>query len=133
MDQKAKVSIDDAGKVTFHLENDPIVYTLVYDFNELADAEAVAQTNLLQAVSSLQNMTAVQMRGLLYACLKTSHPLVLLKEAGDLLSKDSATVTRALGLVMGATEEEQPEEEVVQAAPVAATAIPAGAEAAQPN
>ena len=121
MEHKALVSIDDSGKVTFHLENDPQTYVLEYNFNELAEAESVAQTNLLQAVSDLRTMTAVQMRGLLYACLRTAHPQVLLREAGDLLSKDSPTVSKALALVMGASEaeEEDQKEGPAAAAPTA--------------
>jgi hypothetical protein len=94
-------------KVTFELDDDPQLYTLVYDFNEIADAEAVTGVNLLSAVSDMQNMSAVQLRGLLYACLKTEHPKVLVTEAGDLLSRDSMTVTKALGKVLGAAEEEK--------------------------
>ena len=95
------------GKVTFTLEDDSQEYTLVYDFNQIADAEAVTGVNLLSAISDMRTMTAVQLRGLLYACLKTAHPTVLVTEAGDLLSRDSITVTKALGKVLGAAEEEE--------------------------
>lgn len=93
-------------KVTFTLEGDPQEYTLCYDFNQICDAEAVAGANLLNAVANKHSMNAVQMRGLLYACLKTAHPDVLLKEAGTLLSRDSKTVTKALATVLGAEDEE---------------------------
>lgn len=49
-------------------------------------------------------MTAVQLRGLVYACLKHAHPQVLLIEAGALLSRDSITVTGALAKVLGADD-----------------------------
>jgi hypothetical protein len=92
-------------KVTFTLEGDPVAYTLMYDFNEIAEAEGVTGANLLQAISDMRNMTAVQMRGLLYASLKRAHPQVLLVEAGTLLSRDSVTVTKALAKLLGADDE----------------------------
>lgn len=82
--------------VTFTLENDPQVYSLQFDFNLLCDAEAETGLNLMHGFMGL-GIDARVTRGVLYACLKTAHPAVTLKEAGDLLSKDRETVLEALG------------------------------------
>lgn len=82
--------------VKFNLPNDSRDYTLGFDFNELADAEAVAEVNLLASVASWPNLSCRQMRGLVYALLKPAHPRVLLKEAGELLTRDMQTVYKAV-------------------------------------
>ncbi len=101
-------------KVTFTLPNDPQEYTLTYSFNEICDAEAVTGVNLLHAAVNVSQMNAVQMRGLLYACLKTAHPEVLIKEAGLLLSRDSQIVTAALAKVLGAEDEAAAQEKAAK-------------------
>lgn len=107
----------DRDTVKFKLEGDPVEYVLTYDFNEIVDAEAATGCNLFRAMSG--SMTATEFRALLYACLKTGHPQVLLKEAGDLVSKDRTTVMVALGKVLAGAEEEATEETL---APEATTA-----------
>ena len=88
--------------MTFTLANDPQLYTLTYDFNEIADAEEVANMNLLSGVAAhgQGGISSAQLRGLLYALLHTAHPAVTLKEAGDLLTRDALTVTTAFAQVM---------------------------------
>src|SRR4051812_36771665 len=103
---------DDA--VVFHLEGDPQEYRLHFDFNQIVAAEELTGCNLLHALDRPAAMSAVQMRALLYACLRTAHQ-VELDEAGDLLTKDLATVTRKLGEVLGASAE--PEDEPPAAPP----------------
>lgn len=93
-------------KVTFTLENDPQLYTMVYDFNRVCDAEEMLKENLFHAISNPVTMTANQCRGLVFAFLLTAHPKVLVSEAGDLLSRDSNVVTKALGKMLGASEAE---------------------------
>jgi hypothetical protein len=83
--------------VEFSLDGDPQVYKLAYDFNHLCDTEEAIDCNLMDPFLGHTPMNARQTRGILFACLKTAHPLVLLSEAGNLLSRDQATVLRALG------------------------------------
>ncbi|HXI88453.1 MAG TPA: hypothetical protein VNH18_14675 [Bryobacteraceae bacterium] len=92
--------------VSFTLEDDPQIYKLTYDFNAICDAEAVTGCNLLQAQIRLKNLSATEVRGLLYACLKPAYPAVLLSEAGDLLSRDLETVSGALAEALGIVKSE---------------------------
>lgn len=102
-------------EVKFKLADDPIEYCLTFDFNQIVDAESICGCNLLSAIEWPRAMTAAQSRGLLYALLKTAHPKVLLGEAGDLLTRDILTVSKAvLVAIFGAdgdeTEPAPPEE-----------------------
>jgi hypothetical protein len=99
---------EDGGKtrVEFSFEDTPnVTFTLVYDFNEIADAEAVCGFNLLSAVFTPSLMNAAQLRGLLYALSNTEHPAadpkVGLKHAGDLITKDVIEVFRAVAACCG--------------------------------
>lgn len=96
--------------IVFKIADDPQEYKLCYDFNQLVDAEELTGCNLLAAFMG-GGLNAKAFRALLYACLKTAHPHVLLSEAGDLMSKDRATVMAAVGKVLGGeiSEPEQPE------------------------
>jgi hypothetical protein len=105
--------------VEFTFENDPQVYKLAYDFNILCDIETATGLNLMGAFLGYGAVTANQTRALLYACLKKAHPVVLLNEAGELLSRDMGTVLRALaktikkshaGELVTETETEPPDE-----------------------
>ncbi len=92
--------------VTFNLDGDHVDYKLHFDFNEICNAEEVTGCNLGSAMVS-GNFTGKQLRGLLYAFLKTAHPQVLLSEAGDLLSRDLPTTMSAFwSVVNGAIETE---------------------------
>lgn len=71
-------------------------FRLTFDFNELCDAETVTGFNLLSPLKNLAAMSAGQMRGIAFSLLKTAHPKITLKEAGDLLSKDGPAVTAAV-------------------------------------
>lgn len=88
---------------------------LAFDFNEIVDAEALSGCNLFYAIANPTRMTAAQLRGLVYACLKpatydekkkTASQLTM-QEAGDLISLDLKAVTTALAkcLAGDATEE----------------------------
>jgi len=75
-------------------------YRLTFDYNEICDAEVVTGLNLLWALRNLDATSAGQMRGLVYALLKSAHPEVLLSEAGALLAADSASVINAVRKVL---------------------------------
>lgn len=90
------------------LEKDPITYRLMYDANEIVDAETLTGLNLLHALRNLNAVSMGQLRGLLYALLKTGHPTVELKEAGELLCRpDAKTVTDAIWKVLGVKSEDE--------------------------
>jgi hypothetical protein len=86
--------------VKFILEDDPQEYTLAFDFNELSEAEMVGEMNLLAAIAKWPALSCREMRCLLYALLKPAHPAVLLKEAGDLLTRDMTAVYTAVKQVL---------------------------------
>src|SRR5260370_20780777 len=73
------------------LEIDGKTYQLAYDFNAIAEAERVAGCNLLHGVASLllHDMTAGQVRGLLYAALRQAHPKMTIEDAGALATIDT--------------------------------------------
>ena len=109
-------------KVTeFKIDGDPQVYKLAFDFNSLVDAETLTGLNLMRPLANLSQLTAGEIRGLLYAMLKPAHPQVLLSEAGDLFSRDMETVTGALAEVLGASGKEEEEAEAPTAPTVAET------------
>jgi hypothetical protein len=73
--------------------------TLAYDFNAIADAEEIAGCNLLAALENLSDISANQLRGLLYAAVTVAPPAVrpTLVECGEMIRLDTiATVTMAL-------------------------------------
>jgi hypothetical protein len=69
---------------------------LAYDFNAIADAEEPAGCNLLAALESLSDISAMQLRGLLFAAVvSTPKPTIL--ECGELIRVDTiAPITTAL-------------------------------------
>lgn len=81
--------------------DDPITYRLKFDFNELAFAEELTGLNLLRPLNDLANISGRETRAILYALLKSAEPQVLLTEAGNLLTRDSDTVTRAILIALG--------------------------------
>src|ERR1051325_6178842 len=85
----AKLTIDDQE------------YQLAYSFNSIAIAEQVAQCNLSEGLQSLTELSALQLRGLLYAALlmgwDKDEPLTI-NTAGDLIRFDTLVpITTALG------------------------------------
>src|SRR5580692_7793353 len=81
---------------------------LAYDFNAIADAEESAGCNLLAALENLTNITATQLRGLLYAAI-VSEPRLTLREAGDLVRVNTiSVVTNALADAYNLTLAEEP-------------------------
>jgi len=110
--------------VSFTLLDDPQVYVLQFDFNAICEAETATGCNLMHALAG-GGISASETRGLLYACLKASHPEVLLSEAGDLLSRDMSSVLPALSKCLAEARDIEEESEPVKvpekaAGPVAA-------------
>jgi hypothetical protein len=82
---------------TLVIDNETL--TLAYDFNAIADAERIAGCNLLAALENLADISAIQLRGLLYAAIVTEPPDVrpTLVDCGNLIRLDTiAAVTMAL-------------------------------------
>lgn len=100
--------------VTFTIGDDPQVYKLCYDFNELADAETLTGLNLNAAFIG-GTVNANQFRGMLYAFLKTSHA-VTLKEAGSLMAtlEGRKKCLDAVGAILGGHAAEEIEETPAQ-------------------
>jgi hypothetical protein len=74
-------------------------YLLAYDFNSIADAEAVAGCNLFAALQNLNAISCSQLRGLLYAAIVVTppDPPPTLAQAGALIRLNTIeTVTLAL-------------------------------------
>ncbi len=73
-------------------------YSLCFSFNAIAIAEQEAGVNLLKALDNLEDLSAAQFRGLLYAALTKAHPDMTLDDAGELVRLDTIPViSRALG------------------------------------
>jgi hypothetical protein len=73
-------------------------YRLVYSFNAIAEAEHVAGCNLLAGLESLRDLTALQLRGLLYAAMSVADPKITIEQAGSLVRLDTIEpITEALG------------------------------------
>jgi hypothetical protein len=113
---------------TFKLKDDPQLYTITYDFNNVVLAEEKTSLNLLQGL--MGGGSATIMRGLLFAFLLKAHPTVLIDEAGDLLSKECGTVMTALSSLLahfsqGLVNEDVPEPGDVDDADVAEAAATA--------
>lgn len=86
--------------ITFMLKDDPVTYSLLFDFNQVCDAEVISGCNLMQALSGGVHITAAQTRALLFASLRTAHPGVSIAEAGELLSREYPVVLNALSNVI---------------------------------
>ena len=83
--QFAKLIIDDTE------------YSLCYSFNAIAEAEAASGTNLLRGLESLVDLSAIQLRGLLYAALLVSKPETTIEDAAKLIRLDTiGPITSAL-------------------------------------
>jgi len=77
---------------------DDQTYKLAYSFNAIALAEAASGANLLRGLESLSDLTALQLRGLLYAAMTVARPETTIEEAGALIRLDTiGIVTTALG------------------------------------
>jgi hypothetical protein len=81
------------------LEIDGVKYKLAYSFNAIAEAEAVAGCNLLEGLRHMAvDVSAAQLRGMLYAAMTVAQPKVTLEQAGKLIRLDTLpAITLALG------------------------------------
>ena len=64
-------------------------YKLAYDFNAIAQAETITRCNLLSGMHSLGDLSAAQLRGLLYAALSLAQPKMTADDAGKLVRFDT--------------------------------------------
>ena len=70
---------------------------LAFDFNAIAEAEQLAGCNLLEGLQNLSGMTALQLRGLLFAALRKAQPKMTIQAAGALIRLDTlGPITLAL-------------------------------------
>jgi hypothetical protein len=75
-------TVDDPTISFAALDLEGKTYKLAYSFNALAAAEAAAKCNLLAGLENLRDLSAVQLRGLLYAALSVAHPRMTVEDAG---------------------------------------------------
>lgn len=117
-------------------------FKLAYDFNAIADAEQFAGCNLLNALENMNDITAGQLRGLLYAAIvaawpeesKTQPPS--LAAAGRLCRVDTiGVVTQALAdaYMLTLSEERQAEARAAKAAELARLEAEAAEKAREEN
>lgn len=88
MSKAPKPAVTGAVQRSAVLEIDGRSYDLVFDYNSVADAEALTGVNLLHGISAAMfgTVTAAQLRGLLFASLKPRNPDITLQQAGELIS-----------------------------------------------
>lgn len=84
-----------------------MVYRIAFDANCIADAEKETGLNLLYALRNLDTMSMGQMRALLFGLSKKHNAQVLLKDAGDLLTRDDGTVWNAMKQVLDVRESDE--------------------------
>lgn len=112
---KQKAAAVKAVQPSATLEIEGQKYSLVYDYNAIAEAEAVCggQVNLLHGISALflNTMSALQLRGILYAALKPLQPDITLAEAGALIKINTMpAIMTAIGEAWALSMPEQPKE-----------------------
>jgi hypothetical protein len=114
---KSKPSIVKSIQPSAKLEIDGRKYELVYDYNAIAEAEIETGNgvNLLHGIAAfmLRTMSALQLRGLLYAALKPRQPEITMQQTGALIRIDtmqaiSAAINEAWGLAMPEAEANPP-------------------------
>jgi hypothetical protein len=86
-----------------------VTYSLCFDFNAMAQAEAATGLNLLQCLN-FQNLNTIKVRGLLYAAMLKAHPETTLEMAGMLFNHPN-TVDKLMNAVVEAYLGSQPEPE----------------------
>lgn len=88
------------GKVTTSVEGQE--YTLVLDFNAMAEFEDRHGKNALDVLQAMEQGkgSAKDMRALVHVCLLTHQPDATLEEAGDILSEDPGVIARLVAAAM---------------------------------
>src|SRR5437899_62731 len=71
------------------IEIDGQAWSLTFDFNAIALAEAHTNVNLFKALGNLGDLSASQFRGLVYAGLLKAHPELTAEQAGSLIRIDT--------------------------------------------
>jgi hypothetical protein len=104
-------------------------YQLAYSFNAIAAAERTAGCNLLSGLESLNDLTALQLRGLLFAALSIAHPTVkegekerlfTVEDAGRMIRLDTiAPITTSLAEAYQLSMPEKKKDPIVAGAPPA--------------
>lgn len=89
---KGQVSVSYGGKT----------YTMALDFNALCDFEDQTGKNALQALDGMENgdVSAREMRALMWAGLKQFHPEMTLPLAGHILAENINAIAEAAALTM---------------------------------
>jgi hypothetical protein len=107
----------------FTFENDPQQYVMDFDFNVLCDAEAELGLDLLPAIMRWPMQSALELRGVVYALMKTKHTSVTVAEVGGLLTRELTAMRKVLALELIEAGIYEPREEIDESAP----AVPADA------
>jgi hypothetical protein len=103
---KAKPSVVKAVQPSATLEIDGQKYELVWDYNQIAEAEIETGggVNLLHGVAAflLRTMSALQLRGLFYAALKSRQPEITIQQTGALIRIDTMqAISKAINEAWG--------------------------------
>lgn len=64
-------------------------YSLCYSFNAIALAEKTAGCNLLSGLQTLTDLSAMQLRGLLFAALTVAQPELTINDVAKLIRLDT--------------------------------------------
>lgn len=66
-------------------------YQLAYDFNAIAEAQKLADCNLLHGILALlaRYPDAAELRALLFTALRKAHPRITIEQAGNLIRHDT--------------------------------------------
>lgn len=72
-------------------------YVMVLDFNALCDFEGETGKNALQALEGMEQgeVSASDLRALMWAGLRQNHPEITLKQAGAILAENTDAIQRA--------------------------------------
>jgi len=68
---------------------DGVEYQVSYDFNRICEVEKSAGCNLLEALGNLMNLSAAQLRGLLFAGIECNGQRFTLAQVGALIRVDT--------------------------------------------
>ncbi|WP_417257353.1 GTA-gp10 family protein [Celeribacter sp.] len=83
------------GEISLKYEGED--YTMVLDFNALCDFEGETGKNALTALDGMEsgNVSASDLRALMWAGLRQNHPDMTLALAGSILSENADAIQRA--------------------------------------
>lgn len=92
------------GGVSFDFEGKK--YTLVLDFNAMAEYEGLAKENAMDVLRAHDDgtITATQLRALFWSMLLEHHPEVTIREAGRMVISASEKLGEALLLASSETD-----------------------------